>query len=90
MTHPTPEPEALRLADALNNLEATGACSDSVALTDWSWQQAELAAAELRRLHPFEAECERLKAICVAVHDRLLRGDDDRELLAMLEEAWKK
>ena len=30
----------------------------------------------------------RLMAICQNAHDRLLRGDDDSELLAILEQAW--
>lgn len=30
----------------------------------------------------------RLLAICQNAHDRLLRGDDDSELLAILEQAW--
>jgi len=34
-------------------------------------------------------EADRLRAICVAAHDRLLRGDTDAELLALLESAWK-
>jgi len=33
-------------------------------------------------------EIERLMAICQNAHDRLLRGDDDSELLAILEQAW--
>lgn len=35
-------------------------------------------------------EIERLLAICTTVHDRLLRGDDDKELLGALEQAWKQ
>jgi len=31
-----------------------------------------------------------LQAICVAAHDRLLRGDDDRDLLALLATAWER
>ena len=45
------QPEALRLADALENLEATGWGGDSFALTEYSEQQATFAAKELRRLH---------------------------------------
>ena len=30
----------------------------------------------------------RLLAICQNAHDRLLRGDDDSELLVILEQAW--
>jgi hypothetical protein len=37
-----------------------------------------------------EAEIERLSGICVAAHDRLLRGDDDRDLLALLATAWER
>ena len=29
-----------------------------------------------------------LRQLCVNVHDRLLRGDSDAELLAMLEAGW--
>lgn len=36
-----------------------------------------------------EAEIYRLKIICQSAHDRLLRGDDDRELLALLAQAWE-
>lgn len=45
------KPEALRLADALENLEATGWGGDCFALTEYSQKQADQAAAELRRLH---------------------------------------
>lgn len=43
--------EELRLADALENLEATGYGGDCFELTAHSEKQANLAAAELRRLH---------------------------------------
>ena len=33
-------------------------------------------------------EIERLTCICENTHNRLLRGDDDSELLAILEQAW--
>jgi hypothetical protein len=36
-----------------------------------------------------QTEAARLRAICVAAHDRLLRGGTDAELLALLESAWK-
>lgn len=36
-----------------------------------------------------EAEIERLKSICQSAHDGLLRGDDDRELLGLLAQAWE-
>ena len=52
----TEKNEALRLADALGNLEATGHCSDSVSLTDRSEAIADAAAAELRRLSAVEAQ----------------------------------
>jgi hypothetical protein len=35
-----------------------------------------------------ESEIARLIAICTHVHDRLLRGDDDVELLSKLSEGW--
>lgn len=44
--------------------------------------RADMTPAELL------AECERLECICQALHDRLLRGSDDRELLALAETAW--
>ena len=37
-----------------------------------------------------QAEIERLRALCVAAHDRLLRGDDDSELLELLATAWER
>jgi hypothetical protein len=39
---------------------------------------------------PLAVEVERLKALCETVHDRLLRGDDDNELLALLATAWER
>jgi hypothetical protein len=33
-------------------------------------------------------EIDRLSKIIVQAHDRLLRGDDDKELLALLETGW--
>jgi hypothetical protein len=38
----------------------------------------------------YKEEVLRLMLICQAAHDRLLRGDDDTELLAILAEAWDK
>lgn len=46
--------------------------------------QSELAAT----IDDGAREIERLLAICQNAHDRLLRGDDDSELLAILEQAW--
>ena len=34
-------------------------------------------------------EVERLMLICQNVHDRLLRGDDDATLAAMLVKSWR-
>ena len=34
-------------------------------------------------------EIERLHGVCVGVHDGLLRGYDDRDLLAMAEKGWR-
>ena len=36
------------------------------------------------------AEVARLQRICESVHDRLLRGDQDRELLALVAGAWRR
>lgn len=57
------KPEALRLADALENLEATGWGGDCFALTKHSEQQAQLAADELRRLAGVEAERDALRSL---------------------------
>jgi hypothetical protein len=56
MTMNTQQPKALQLADSLENLEATGWGGDCFALTENSEKQANLAAAELRRLHSVNAE----------------------------------
>lgn len=37
-----------------------------------------------------ELEIKRLQSIAQQAHDRLLRGDDDNELLSILEAAWKQ
>ena len=34
------------------------------------------------------AEIQRLRSVFVSAHDRLLRGDSDAELLAILEAGW--
>jgi hypothetical protein len=50
-------------------------CGESIAHT----------VAELWRAR---AHIEKLRHLCVSVHDRLLRGDSDADLLAMLERGW--
>jgi hypothetical protein len=50
-------------------------CGESIAHT----------VAELWRAR---THIEKLRDLCVTVHDRLLRGDSDAELLAMLERGW--
>ena len=45
--------------------------------------------SETRWADKYAAESYRLEMICQNAHDRLLRGDTDKELLAILEEAWK-
>jgi len=45
--------------------------------------------SETRWADKYAAESYRLEMICQSAHDRLLRGDSDKELLAILEEAWK-
>ena len=45
--------------------------------------------SETRWADKYAAESYRLEMICQSAHDRLLRGDTDKELLAILEEAWK-
>ena len=54
--------------------------------------QAGLAVtmASLEAAPALLAEVARVTEICRAAHDGLLRGDDDRELLALLETAWKE
>lgn len=49
-----------------------------------------IAAVHPERIARLLAELDRLRAICVSAHDRLLRGDDDRELLALLATGWEK
>lgn len=50
------------------------------------WRPAlAVLAAEVARL---QVERGRLLDLCTNAHDRLLRGDSDAELLAMLESAW--
>jgi hypothetical protein len=75
----TEKNEALLLADALGNLEATGYSSDSVSLTDRSEAIADAAAAELRRL---SAENERLAAEVANRNRRALAGDEAVAALA--------
>lgn len=59
---------ALELADSLENLEATGWGGDCFALTEHSEKQANLAAAELRRLHAINAELvEKVKKLEAAI-----------------------
>jgi hypothetical protein len=51
---------------------------------------AQAAAPHFESLGALLLEVKRLESICVAVHDRLLRGDDDRALLALAAEAWER
>jgi hypothetical protein len=55
-------------------------------------ESAYSAALDILDAHNLLAEAadeiERLQTLCVRVHDRLLRGDSDAELLAMLESGW--
>ena len=45
--------------------------------------------SETRWADKYAAESYRLEMICQSAHDRLLRGDTEKELLAILEDAWK-
>ena len=45
--------------------------------------------SETRWADKYAAESYRIEMVCQSAHDRLLRGDSDKELLAILEEAWK-
>jgi len=51
-------------------------------------EQARLLGAGSERELALMAEVDRLKSICAALHDRLLRGDDDRELIDLAAQAW--
>jgi transposase-like protein len=51
---------------------------------------AEFARTLERERDEAREESKRLEQLCANVHDRLLRGDDDEELLTMLSEAWAK
>lgn len=44
---------------------------------------------EAKQLRDGADEIVRLMNIAQQVHDRLLRGDSDKELLAILAESWK-
>lgn len=82
------QPEALRLADALENLEATGWGGDCFMLTDWSEKQATLAAAELRRLH---AENQALRATLEDLQDTwasAVQGDLENGVKWLNERAY--
>jgi len=45
--------------------------------------------SETRWADKYATESYRLEMICQNAHDRLLRGDTEKELLAILEDAWK-
>ena len=45
--------------------------------------------SETRWADKYAAESHRLEMICQDAHDRLLRGDSDKDVMAILEEAWK-
>ena len=52
------------------------------------WRPAcAVLACEVQQLR---AENNRLMEICQNTHDRLLSGDEDAELLSIMEEAWDK
>lgn len=45
--------------------------------------------ADAREIAELRAEVARLRGICTSLHDRLLRGDSDADLLALAETGWK-
>lgn len=45
--------------------------------------------ADSREIAELQREVDRLRGICTALHDRLLRGDSDAELMALAETAWR-
>lgn len=54
-------------------------CADSVLACEVTYLRADLAD---------KTEAGRLAEICRDVHDRILRGDSDRELMEKLAAAW--
>ena len=46
--------------------------------------------SERRWADHYAEEAHRVIHICENVHDRLLRGDSDKELMVLLEAAWKE
>jgi hypothetical protein len=57
------------------------------AMTDEGLHSKADIAAELGHR---DIEIDRLLGIIVMAHDRLLRGDDDKELLVLLEAGWSE
>lgn len=52
-------------------------------------EQARLLGIGSEREASLVAEVARLQRICTSIHDGLLRGDDDRELIALAAQAWE-
>ena len=50
---------------------------------------AQMAADRAQALK-WRDEAQRLRDICVNIHDGLLRGDDDKELMALAAQGWWK
>lgn len=72
------KPLALHLADALENLEATGWGGDCFALTEHSEQQAQQAAVELRRMYQ---EHEEDQGVIAVWRGRTQRAEAQRDQL---------
>lgn len=43
----------------------------------------------IEAIDAMQAQIDSLREICTNVHDRILRGDSDKELMELLEAAWK-
>ena len=72
------KPLALHLADALENLEATGWGGDCFSLTEHSEQQAQQAAVEMRRLYQ---EHEEDQGVIAVWRGRTQRAEAQRDQL---------
>ncbi len=72
-----------QMADVIEKLEAE---RDALKMTNQILD--ETARGYLADRSESRQECERLRLLCQSAHDCLLRGDEDKELLEMLEQAW--
>ena len=96
----TAEIETLRaLYDTTCRLRANEECKLRERITDLETHLAVITKQKIdyrayvteleAKLQAATAEVSRLIGLCTSVHDRMLRGDSDEELLARLKEGWQ-